>query len=66
MRGVWKESSGGKGKMLWYSIAADNVMVEAVLRELMDDCGALPVKRPKRPPLRDNPSPMFRAGNVWC
>ena len=52
--------------MLWYSIAADNVMVEAVLRELMDDCGALPVKRPKRPPLRDNPSPMLRAGNVWC
>ena len=41
MRGVWKESSGGKGKMLWYSIAADNVMVEGVFWELMDYCGAV-------------------------
>jgi hypothetical protein len=52
--------------MLWYSIAADNVIVEAVLQELMDNCGALPVERPKTPPLRDNPPPMLRAGNVWC
>jgi hypothetical protein len=41
-------------------------MVEAVLRELMNDCGALPAERPKTPPPGRPPPKKLDDGPRWA